>query len=473
MRPKQLINFIILLLLSNLLFSQREIVVKKNKVDPNFQSIKIVGAPTCGYLNSLPVLTFNDEFNGNSLDLSKWKPQLPWGIANSDSSDTWCDPNEIAFTGNSVRFNVNKNFKGDVLIDGNIEGREYSTGTISSIQTFGYGYYQIRCKIPKIAELWPAFWMYGNCGQEIDIFEFNGSEYKSSEKKAFHDRLSTCTPHRPRWYMPQECASASPIMTFHAPTNTKAPCIGKITEARVVGRYLRYYSWGVKKTAFNFKKGCIYDNVNVDLDFHSDWHTFGLSYTQEGIVWFIDSIPQIVEHRYYKKQFNGTYVPACLFGYCFSNDTLNLYEQVNFPQPNILMAVILGNGHRKLPDYNLTKWIDEVKNWPEGALEVDYFRFYQYTGTDKNSIWCNTDLPVDWQSEFTIYPNPSDGNFIIKTNNDNEEKSYRLFDFMGKLIGSGAFDSQDFPVSLNLISGIYNLEVTSNGQTGYKRVAIQ
>ena len=43
------------------------------------------------------------------------------------------------------------------------------------MQQFGFGKYEIRCKIPKGKGFWPAFWLYGEKngrGDEIDVFEF-------------------------------------------------------------------------------------------------------------------------------------------------------------------------------------------------------------------------------------------------------------------------------------------------------------
>lgn len=39
-----------------------------------------------------------------------------------------------------------------------------------SKNTFLYGSFEIRCKIPP--DTWPAFWLFGQCGEEIDVFEF-------------------------------------------------------------------------------------------------------------------------------------------------------------------------------------------------------------------------------------------------------------------------------------------------------------
>ncbi|MGZ4098080.1 MAG: glycoside hydrolase family 16 protein, partial [Bacteroidia bacterium] len=175
-------------------YSQRKTDVNVKGASLNYQPISISGIPNCNYNNSDLTLFFNDEFSGNVLDTNKWHSRYSWGPANSDSSDAWCDPNEILLTGNSVKLGCNKKPNNNVLLDGQIISRDYGVGVISTKQTFNYGYYEIRCKIPQIAELWPAFWMIGHCAQEIDVFEFLGSNCRASKPQAFHDPLWACSP---------------------------------------------------------------------------------------------------------------------------------------------------------------------------------------------------------------------------------------------------------------------------------------
>jgi beta-glucanase (GH16 family) len=44
---------------------------------------------------------------------------------------------------------------------------------------FHWGYYEIRCELPKGRDAWPAFWLYGESNgtnNEIDVFEFWNEE---------------------------------------------------------------------------------------------------------------------------------------------------------------------------------------------------------------------------------------------------------------------------------------------------------
>jgi hypothetical protein len=466
---------LVLLAFSFSLLSQRAIVTFTDGAALKFLPISVSGLPDCNYKNSGLVLSFSDEFNDTILDQSKWNTSLPWGQT-INGIDAWCDSNEIHLTGTTIKLGANKKYNPNVYIDGRIESRDYSIGVVSTKQTFGYGYYQLRCKIPRIAQHWPSFWLFGDCAQEIDIFEFSGAYYKPSKKKLFHDRLSYCTPHREKWYTPQICATAEPFMSIHTPKNTIAPCQSSLCEWRTTIRNLQYHTWNVKHTPLKFDRGCEYGNIKVDVDFHADWHTFGLAYTPEYVTFLIDSVPVITEYRYFKKQklsLNSIeeYIPTCLGGYCFSNDT-NLFEQVNFPQGNIDMRVIFGNGHSKCEDYNLIKWIDDYWDWPEGFLEVDYFRYYKYTSCDQTKFAC-IDKNQHLNFNYTIYPNPSRGRITVSTNNALVIKEVRIFDLSGREVFSSNFQEPESGLDLNTAAGIYILELSVNGQRKYSKIVIE
>jgi len=51
---------------------------------------------------------------------------------------------------------------------------KYTGGMLVSKEKFSFGVFEIKCKIPK--DCMPAFWLYGDCCSEIDIFEFLGCE---------------------------------------------------------------------------------------------------------------------------------------------------------------------------------------------------------------------------------------------------------------------------------------------------------
>lgn len=135
-------------------------------------------------------LTFNEEFNTNMTDLkTRWKvfdgPSI-W------SQNDWFRSIEketnITLSGGFANFATTK-----LTTPVTINGLQYSYTTSNIISKFDdipfcssnsnagylYGMFEIRCKLPKKAGQYPAYWLYGNTSwpPEIDIFEFNGSSH--------------------------------------------------------------------------------------------------------------------------------------------------------------------------------------------------------------------------------------------------------------------------------------------------------
>jgi beta-glucanase (GH16 family) len=143
------------------------------------------------------VLQFEDNFDGSNLDTSKWS--IPYqGVIRDfefNNEKQWYNN-----TGSSPSLYVKNNIEinnGYLRILGKLENPaivgtyvsnfdvtpwkvetetfNFSSAQIASNEDFGYGKYELRCKIPKGRGFWPAFWLYGvvgNNASEIDIFEF-------------------------------------------------------------------------------------------------------------------------------------------------------------------------------------------------------------------------------------------------------------------------------------------------------------
>lgn len=144
------------------------------------------------------VLVFEDNFDGNSIDLGKWS--LPYQGVVRDFSHTK-EKQWYANTGTTPSLPISNNIEvsngtlkliarrevnpivGTYVSDFSTnpltyttESFNYSSAEINSKYKFGYGMYEISCKIPKGKGFWPAFWMFGNgpggINNEIDVFEF-------------------------------------------------------------------------------------------------------------------------------------------------------------------------------------------------------------------------------------------------------------------------------------------------------------
>lgn len=146
--------------------------------------------------NDYQIWNYNggDEFNGTTVDTSKWLGSYPWG------RNLYCSYDRHYYT----------DFKNCKLKDGvlsliglreeivakavpyesedyrlvcngedlgaNLKKFDFSTGMIFSKEKYLYGYYEIRFRSNEGKGLWPAFWLYAGVeNEEIDIFEMNGS----------------------------------------------------------------------------------------------------------------------------------------------------------------------------------------------------------------------------------------------------------------------------------------------------------
>jgi len=134
-------------------------------------------------------LVFSDEFNGDSLDKSKWNTEYLWGpdlVINSEEQyyvNINNDPNFgfDPFTFDGENLTINSIRTPDALLE-KANGQKYLSGVITSYDAFKftYGYVEARAKMPYGKGYWPAFWLlnayYVDDKPEIDIMEFIGDD---------------------------------------------------------------------------------------------------------------------------------------------------------------------------------------------------------------------------------------------------------------------------------------------------------
>lgn len=112
-------------------------------------------------------MVWSDDFNGNQLDATKWKPCPEWP---RQGGSYWSNEN----------YRLNGNGKLELKVTEK-NGSVYC-GAIRTRGLFQkkYGYYEVKCKVPQMRGGWAAFWMMpmsnlpgnsGRDGTEIDIFE--------------------------------------------------------------------------------------------------------------------------------------------------------------------------------------------------------------------------------------------------------------------------------------------------------------
>jgi len=120
-------------------------------------------------------LTFDDEFNGATLDTNKWSPQDPFGRERNQELQAYV---KDAFQPTNGILHINAE-KRSAHYDG--KDRKYTSGMMNTYGKFSqlYGRFEIRCKIPGGKGMWPAFWLLPDplgWPPEIDILEILGHE---------------------------------------------------------------------------------------------------------------------------------------------------------------------------------------------------------------------------------------------------------------------------------------------------------
>jgi beta-glucanase (GH16 family) len=153
-------------------------------------------------------LVFNEEFEGKKINERVWN--VVEGVVRDPEGKRvkcWTKKSNIEVADGLctmwVRRDTLLNQKYEVWVkDGMkpfVNDYHFSVSEMNTHQQYGYGLYEIRCKIPRGRGLAPAYWMYGangpiNC--EIDVFEFwNQRGFLTRFSKRKLSRVHNMTAH--------------------------------------------------------------------------------------------------------------------------------------------------------------------------------------------------------------------------------------------------------------------------------------
>ncbi len=194
--------------------------------------------------------SFSDEFNKSKLDEAKW-----W-----DFNPTWHGRKPSHFARSNVkvkkgllRLSAKSLDPKKVSIQDKARGYDkFSTAIIKSKNRSYYGYYEARAKSMKAA-VCNAFWLYdpldesikyreGEYSEEIDIFEVFGKANKKENQRAYYAAV-----HR-----------------------YQTPYVESLVNKR------------------KYKLENRYTRLEVPYDFYEDFHVYGLLWTADELVWFLD-----------------------------------------------------------------------------------------------------------------------------------------------------------------------------------------
>lgn len=194
--------------------------------------------------------SFSDEFDKSKLDEKKW-----W-----DFNPAWHGRKPSHFARSNVkvkkgllRLSAKNLDPKKVSIQDKARGYDkFSTAIIKSKERSHYGYYEARAKSMKAA-VCNAFWLYdpleesvkyreGEYSEEIDIFEVFGKANKKENQRAYYAAV-----HR-----------------------YQTPYVESLVNKR------------------KYKLENRYTRLEVEYDFHEDFHIYGLLWTPDELVWYLD-----------------------------------------------------------------------------------------------------------------------------------------------------------------------------------------
>lgn len=127
------------------------------------------------------VIVFQDSFNLTSLDQNLWGFGFPWGkMLNNEALEGMAEENLEITNGELIIKTEHRPREFDRFIfndQGELTGtepvlRNYSSAGIFSRIEFTKGEFEMDYSIEEITAQWPAFWLLGDCQQELDIFEY-------------------------------------------------------------------------------------------------------------------------------------------------------------------------------------------------------------------------------------------------------------------------------------------------------------
>jgi beta-glucanase (GH16 family) len=291
------------------------------------------------------VLIFEDEFDGNTLDLTKWKLQ-DWGqgalYGNNGSTQEYNTLDNIVVSEGTCKIIAKKEtvirraisycpeecypcaneqeIDDCILEDGlpNLRPYYYTSSNIWTKYNFSHGKFEARIKIPKGKGFFPAFWTFGgNPWNEIDIFEFWNeldllNNYDPSKLSKVH--------HMNAWYDFNESGEADDCST----------------------------------------------NYTGD-DFSLAFHIFTLIWDENKIEWFVDGNLKRTDFRYYTLLGAET---GCII------DAFVPYLR-NQIYPQDPMAIILNLAiQHGIDEYGNDRSPDNSTVFPN-QMEIDWVRYYQ------------------------------------------------------------------------------------------------
>lgn len=444
-------------------------------------------------------LVFRDEFNDDTLDLSKWEIQ-PWGQGglygnNGKNQEYNTLNNAIIRTGilnivakrDTITAKAIDWMDADAILEDGLPNLRPYYFTSSNIWTkfkFNHGKFEARIKIPKGKGFWPAFWTFtGDPWNEIDVFEF------WNEKNIFDG------------FDPTKLAKVQ-HMTVH----------------------YDYDNDGSHHM-------CETNPENHGIDCSQDFHIYGMTWEEDNIQWFFDG--NLIRTMFRRYSITGQEIGCNIYAY-----TYYIQDKIYPVDPmNIILnlAIQYGdngqdspNGSTIFPNQMQVDWVRyyqrnactniSITNYNQHPLENELYNtivgrnintnctynipsdyilsmiasesitigpgFHSSQGSifnakiepdlygssirdsnmrnnydTKNVLDSNMISYTDYYNDINLYPNPNNGNFIIDFGENSNNNGYDIY--VTNMYGESVFKYDDCQTSL------FTIDMTSNKQGVY------
>ena len=258
---------------------------------------------------------------------------------------------------------------------------------------FSYGLFEVRCRQPADGSSFPAFWLWGGAPDEIDVFEANREQFSSTIHLGGH-------------------------RGFWRPSRTRAD-----------------------------ECACFFHNTDPAGDLHEQYHTYGLAWMPNELVFYYDGVPIRHETRLVPAgcamfvivnlaMWNWSSRPADTLAV----DYIRIYRPRRVPPP---VAVVRRGGEAPQPELN---WLP--LEWQPGRLDPGRVQGWQARPargnrlnlqlTDNLNPPCDVDLPLPvngrWAPPWVVVDNvPAQRLAFEKT----DSVAWRLADALGRVVAQG------------------------------------
>ena len=301
--------------------------------------------------NNKYILVFEDNFDGNNIDNDVWRTSYPWGrmLINNLDQQYYSD-NNVNVSGGQLKLTAKRENKYELVVpyeppstilgDGvaNLRSFTHTSGIVYSKKKFGFGKYEIRCKLPKGKGFFPAFWVFADEKMEDDVTLYPNWRYEEIDVFEF-------------W---NEKKKVGGFTTYDPTLNQKVPHFGSI------------YDYG---TIDPDKRDAGGGNWKSNTDFSDRFHTFTMTYDEYHIKWYVDGVL-----RYHKPRFIDLYTELPLDHQDLYTGRVGVMESRSFPRYqrfHIIANLAIQKGAGVGP---LAEEPDHLTVLPQDMV-VDYIRF--------------------------------------------------------------------------------------------------